>query len=121
MDPGSHNLTTFQTPLGALWIVSLPMGFTNSPAEFQACMMFILKDEVCDQKAGVFIDDIPINGPESQYLDELGNPAILPENPQIRKFIWEHLTLGARGVLPDRQSESFLRVFKQFTPILPSR
>ncbi|TFK16889.1 hypothetical protein FA15DRAFT_546069, partial [Coprinopsis marcescibilis] len=25
-----------------------------------------------------------------QYLDEFGNPEVLPENPQIRRFIWEH-------------------------------
>ena len=31
------------------------------------------------------------------------------------------LALGAEGVLPSRQIESFLRVFKQFTHTLPSR
>ena len=91
MDPKSRDLTAFQTPLGTLRIVSLPMGFTNSPAEFQACMMFILKEEVCNRKAGVFIDDIPVSGPESQYLDESGKPEVLSENPGIRRFIWEHL------------------------------
>ena len=30
-------------------------------------------------------------------------------------------TLGAEGVLPSRQIESFLRVFKQFAHTLPSR
>lgn len=83
-------MTAFQTPLGVLRIVSLPMGYTNSPAEFQACMMFILKDEV-PEKAGVFIDDIPIKGPLLEYLDEQGKPETLPENPGIRRFIWEHL------------------------------
>ena len=33
----------------------------------------------------------------------------------------EKRTLGAEGVLPSRQIESFLRVFKQFTHTLPSR
>ena len=33
----------------------------------------------------------------------------------------ELLALGAEGVLPSRQIESFLRVFKQFTHNLPSR
>jgi hypothetical protein len=91
MDPASRDLTVFQTDLGALRIVSLPMGFTNSPAEFQACMMFILREEICNRKAGVFIDDIPINGPRTQYLDASGEPETLPENPRIRKYIWEHL------------------------------
>ena len=84
MDPRSRDLTAFQTPLGTLRIVSLPMGFTNSPAEFQACMMFILKEEICNQKAGVFIDDIPVNGPRSQYLDQSGKPEVLPETQKFR-------------------------------------
>ena len=42
----SRDMTAFMTPLGLLRLTSLPMGFTNSPAEFQACMAFILKDEM---------------------------------------------------------------------------
>ena len=86
----SRDMTAFQTPLGVLRIVSLPMGYTNSPTEFQACMMFILQDEVPD-KAGVFIDDIPIKGPPTKYLGPDGQPARLPQNPGIRRYIWEHL------------------------------
>jgi hypothetical protein len=83
-------MTAFQTPLGELRIVSLPMGYTNSPAEFQACMMFILQNEV-PEKAGVFVDDIPIKGPKSEYLDKNGQPETIPGNCNIRWFIWEHL------------------------------
>ena len=90
LDVHSRDMTAFQTPLGVLRIASLPMGYTNSPAEFQACMMFILKDEVPD-KAGVFIDDIPIKGPPTRYLDKDGQEEQIPQNPGIRRFIWEHL------------------------------
>jgi transposase InsO family protein len=90
LDVHSRDMTAFQTPLGVLRIASLPMGYTNSPAEFQACMMFILKDEVPD-KAGVFIDDIPIKGPPTRYLDKDGQEERIPQNPGIRRFIWEHL------------------------------
>ena len=86
----SRDMTAFQTPLGVLRIVSLPMGYTNSPAEFQACMMFILQDEV-PEKAGVFIDDIPIKGPPTKYLGPDGEPKRLSQNPGIRQYIWEHL------------------------------
>lgn len=86
----SRDMTAFQTPLGVLRIVSLPMGYTNSPAEFQACMMFILQDEV-PEKAGVFIDDIPIKGPSTKYLGLDGQEERLPQNPGIRRYIWEHL------------------------------
>jgi hypothetical protein len=69
--------------------MSLPMGFTNSPAEFQKCLTFILQEEIPDV-ANIFIDDLPIKGPVSQYLDNNGEPEVLEENPRIRRFIWEH-------------------------------
>lgn len=90
LDPRSRDMTAFQTPLGVLRITSLPMGFTNSPAEFQACMVFLLEDEI-PEVAGVFIDDIPIKGPVSRYLDKDGKEERMKENLGIRKFMWEHL------------------------------
>lgn len=87
--PKSRDMTAFMSPLGLLRLTSLPMGFTNSPAEFQACMAFILKDEM-PHIADIFIDDLPIKGPETIYPDKDGNPEVLPENPGIRRFIWEH-------------------------------
>ena len=87
--PISRDLTAFMTPLGLLQITSLPTGFTNSPAEFQKCMTMVLHDEI-PHKAHIFIDDLPIKGPKSQYLDKEGKPEVLKENPRIRRFIWEH-------------------------------
>jgi transposase InsO family protein len=89
IDVKSRDMTTFWTPLGLLRLTSLPMGFTNSVAEFQKCMTFILKDEI-PHVADMFIDDCPIKGPKSQYLDAKGEPETIPENPGIRRFIWEH-------------------------------
>ena len=90
LDPESRDMTAFQTPLGTLRITSLPMGFTNSPAEFQACMVFILQDEI-PEVAGVFIDDVPVKGPASRYLNKDGKEERLKENPGIRRFMWEHI------------------------------
>lgn len=53
LEPASRDLTAFATPLGLLCLTSMPMGYTNSPAEFQKCMVFILRDEIPDI-AGVF-------------------------------------------------------------------
>lgn len=89
IDPISRPLTAFMTPLGMLQITSLPTGYTNSPAEFQKCMVIILQDEI-PKTANVFIDDLPIKGPATQYLDKNGQPEVLKENPGIRRFIWEH-------------------------------
>ena len=52
-------------------------------------MTFILKPKI-PHTADIFIDDLPIKGPKSQYLDESGQPQVLKENPGIRRFIWEH-------------------------------
>lgn len=77
------------TPLRLLQITSLPTGFINSPAEFQKCMAIILHDEIPDT-ANIFIDDLPIKEPATQYLDHEGRPEVLSENPGIRRYIWEH-------------------------------
>ena len=90
LDIHSRDLTAFQTPLGSFRLTSLPMGYANAPAEFQACMMFILQDEV-PNVAGVFIDDVPIKGPVTRYIGPDGEEEVLPENPGIRRYIWEHL------------------------------
>ena len=87
--PSSRDLTAFLSPLGLLRLTSLPTGFTNSPAEFQRCMLFILQDEI-PNVAHIFIDDLPIKGPATQYLDSNGKPETHPNNPGVRRFIWEH-------------------------------
>jgi len=89
VDPRSRDMTAFFTPLGLLRLTALPMGYTNSPAEFQKCMSFILQDEI-PNVANIFIDDLPIKGPKTTYLDKNGDPQTIPENPGIRRFIWEH-------------------------------
>lgn len=85
----SRDMTAFYTPLGLLRLTALPMGYTNSPAEFQTCMTFILQHEI-PHVANIFIDDLPIKGPRTAYLTPDGSPELLPENPGIRRFIWEH-------------------------------
>ena len=87
--PKSQELTAFMTPLGLLQLTSLPTGFTNSPAEFQKCMSIVLQEEI-PNIANIFIDDLPIKGPESQYLDSEGKAETIKENSGIRRFIWEH-------------------------------
>ena len=78
----NRDMTAFQTPLGSFCLTSLPMGYANAPAEFQACMMFILQDKV-PNFTGVFIDDVPIKGPASRYLGPDGREETIPYNPGI--------------------------------------
>jgi hypothetical protein len=78
MEPESRDMTAFMTPLGLLRIASMPTGFTNSPAEFQKCMVFILHDEIL-HVANIFIDDLPIKGPKNSYVDANGQQECLQE------------------------------------------
>jgi transposase InsO family protein len=52
-------------------------------------MVMVLKDEI-PHTANIFIDDLPIKGPATQYLDAHGKPEVIPNNPGIRRFVWEH-------------------------------
>lgn len=87
--PESRDLTTFQSPLGTLRLTSIPMGYTNSMQIQQGDLTFLLQDEIPDV-AAPFVDDVPVKGPATRYETADGFETI-PENPGIRRFVWEHL------------------------------
>lgn len=87
----SRDLTTFQTPFGALRLVTLPMGWTNSVPIFHDDVTHILRAEIPDYTIP-YIDDVPVKGPASTYQLEDGSFETIPENPGIRRFVWEHFT-----------------------------
>ena len=37
-----------------------------------------------------YIDDMPVRGPKSRYVLPSGAYETIPENPGIRRFVWEH-------------------------------
>jgi hypothetical protein len=92
LDERCRDLTTFQTPLGAKRLTSIPMGYTNATQIMHADVSFILRDEI-PHITIPFIDDVPVKGPVTRYLQEDGTYETIPQNPEIRRFIWEHLTL----------------------------
>jgi Integrase zinc binding domain/RNase H-like domain found in reverse transcriptase len=85
----SRDLTTFQTPFGALRLVTLPMGWTNSVPIFHDDVTAILQPEIPEVTVP-YIDDVPVKGPKSRYMLPDGSYEMIPENPGIRRFIWEH-------------------------------
>ena len=85
----SRDLTTFQTPFGALRLVTLPMGWTNSVPIFHDDVTFILQPEIPEVTIP-YIDDVPVKGPKSRYMHLDGSYEMIPENPGIRRFVWEH-------------------------------
>ena len=89
LSESSRDLTTFQTPFGALRLVTLPMGWTNSVPIFHDDVTFILQPEIPEVTIP-FIDDVPIKGPASRYMSADGTYETIPENAGIRRFVWEH-------------------------------
>jgi hypothetical protein len=85
----SRDLTTFQTPFGALRLVTLPMGWTNSVPIFHDDVTFILQAEI-PHLTIPYIDDVPVKGPANYYLQEDGSFETITENTGIRRFVWEH-------------------------------
>ena len=86
--PESRDLTTFQTPFGAMRLVTLPMGWTNSVPIFHDDVTYILQDEVPDV-TWPFLDDVVVGGPEDKYLESDGSYQTIPGNQGIRRCIWE--------------------------------
>jgi len=85
----SCNLTIFQSPFGALHIVTLPMGWTNSVPIFHDDVTCILQPEIPETMVP-YIDDVPIHRPATCYQLPNGDEEWIPENPGIRRFVWEH-------------------------------
>ena len=75
------DLTMFQIPFGALQLVTLPMGWTNSVPIFHDNVTHILQLEILDTTI-LFIDDVPIKGLASKYRNSDGTYETIHENTQ---------------------------------------
>jgi hypothetical protein len=87
--PESRDLTMFQSPFGALRLVTLPMGWTNSVPIFHDDVTFILQPEIPNITVP-YIDDVPIRDPVDRYILPDSTEECIPDNPGIRRFVWEH-------------------------------
>ena len=85
----SCDLTTFQSPFGALRLVTLPMGWTNSVPIFHNGVTYILQLEILETTV-LYIDNVPICRPTTWYPLPDGSEVQISENLGIRRFIWEH-------------------------------
>ncbi|KAE8230174.1 hypothetical protein CF326_g4831 [Tilletia indica] len=66
----SRPLTAIRTPMGLLQSTTLPQGATNSHAYAQRVSTHIFRDEI-PENVSVFVDDLIIKGPRSNYGGEL--------------------------------------------------
>src|SRR6202453_5139240 len=78
----SRDYTIFQTPFGALRLVTLPMGWTNSVLIFHDDVTYILQPEILHVTIP-YIDDVSIKGPKSRYIQHNGTFETIPKNPGI--------------------------------------
>jgi hypothetical protein len=85
----SRDYTTFQTPFGTMRLTTLPMGWTNSVPIFHGDVTYILQAEI-PHVTQPYIDDVPVRGPATRYVLPSGEEERIPENPGIRRFVWEH-------------------------------
>jgi hypothetical protein len=92
IDPESRDLTTFQMPFGALCLVTLPMGWSNSVPIFHNDVMFIMRLEM-PENVCVYIDNMGLGGPKTRYEDENGVPVTLEGALDICHFMWEYFQL----------------------------
>lgn len=90
LDSRSRDLTTFQTPRGALRLTCIPMGYTNSVQVMQGDVTFILQEEI-PHITQPFIDDVAVKGPRTRYELPHGGYELHHGNRGIRRFVWEHL------------------------------
>jgi hypothetical protein len=79
----SRDLTTFQTPFGALRIVTLPMGWMNSVPILHDNVTYILQPEI-PHITIPYIDDTLVKGLKSEYRTIGGSYETIPENHAIQ-------------------------------------
>jgi hypothetical protein len=65
------------------------MGWTNSIPIFHDDITFILLAEI-PHVTIPYIDNVPIKGPTTTYQKVNDSYETIPENPGIRRFVWEH-------------------------------
>ncbi|KAF7575775.1 Asp-protease-2 domain containing protein [Pyrenophora tritici-repentis] len=80
----SRDITAFATPLGLVRQCTLPMGTTNSIAEFVRVMTKICRDHI-PHRCMPYLDDVCVKGPKTTYNEE-------EIEPGIRRYVAEHLS-----------------------------
>ena len=109
----SRDYTTFQSPFGALRLTTLPMGWTNSVPIFHDDVTHILQSEI-PHVTFPYIDDVPVRGPASRYIQPDGEPETIRDNAGIRRFVWEHFQDLNRVVQRMKYSGGTFSGYKSF-------
>lgn len=85
----SRDMTTFQTPFGTYRLTTLPMKWTNSVPVFHEDVIYILQPKIPDTTIS-YIDNVPIQGPATDYRLPNGDFEHIPEHSLIQRFVRKH-------------------------------
>jgi hypothetical protein len=113
----SHNLTTFNSPMGPHCLTTVPMGYTNVVQIYQADMSFILQDKI-PHFTYPFLDNLLVKTVVTQYQNKAGSYETSPDNSAIHCFIWEHL-LVVHHILEQLQNVGITVSAKKFVLAAP--
>jgi hypothetical protein len=91
LDTSSRDLITIQSPIGAVRLTCLPQGWMNAGTIFHKDITFILEPEI-PNIMWLFMDNCSIKGPMTRYETNDGGFETIPNNNQVRRFVWEHLS-----------------------------
>ena len=73
----------------------MPMGWTNSVLIFYDNVTYILREEI-PRYMLLYINDVPIRGPETRYKKADGRVETLEHNSGIWRFVFKHLEVVNR-------------------------
>ena len=65
------------------------MGWTNSVPIFHNDVTYILQPKI-PHTTIPYIDDVPVRGPATRYIQSDGSYETHLENANIRRFVWEY-------------------------------
>jgi hypothetical protein len=88
----SRDITAFYTLLGLVRQCTLPIGTTNSVAEFVRVITKICRDHI-PEKYIPYLDDVCIKGPKTNYNSK-------EIEPRIQQYVFKHLS-NINAVLTD--------------------
>lgn len=113
LEPSSRDLTAIYVPsLGPLRFTVLPFGLTPAPTIFQAIIEGILHDQIIDDIARVYIDDIVVVG---QTQLEVARRTTMV----IRKLLEARLRISIEKLKPAVQCLKFLGHMVSFQEVKP--
>ena len=89
LNPASHDITAFHTPLGLMRMTTLPMGYTNAMQVFDIVMRKVLQHQILQGRCEPFIDDVAAKPPSRSTYHNADGKSKISTIPGVRLYILE--------------------------------